>query len=63
MQHRKRQRSLEDGLHGRMRVRIDIASESGAWERAGDRDFALGLGGDAGDLLPQRVVSQQRPGK
>jgi hypothetical protein len=44
---------LEDGLHGRVGLRIEVAVEGGVGEGAGDGEFAFGFGGYGLDLLLQ----------
>lgn len=58
MQHGEDERELEDGLHGRVRVGIEVAVERGAGQGTGDGDFAVGVGGDGVDLLLEGLLRE-----
>ena len=51
---------LEGRLHGWVAVRVQVAVELGAGQRARDVDFAIGVFGDGGDLLVERRLGGER---
>jgi len=53
------ERQLEDGLHGRMGLRFEIAIEARAGQRTGDGDGAVGVGGDFADFVLQRSLGEE----
>jgi hypothetical protein len=63
MKRSERERKLEDGLHGRMGVRIEIAIESRSRQQAGHGDFSTRIGSNGGDLLLETGLSGYRTGE
>lgn len=60
MEDGERQGKFENGLHGRVSGRVEVAVEWGAGERAGDGNFSVCVGGDGADLLLQRLLTDSK---
>ena len=63
MKRGERERKLEDRLHGRMAVRIEIAIESRSRQQTGDRDFSTRIGSNGGDLRLETGLCRYRTGE
>ena len=57
------EREFENGLHRRVRVRIEIAIQRRFRQRAGYGDFAMGVGGNRADLLLERRLLERGSGE
>ena len=49
---------FEHGLHRRMRMRIEIAIETGTWQRAGDGNLAMSRSGNDANLMLESCLGK-----